>query len=281
MSRLTVKRLKRLISTFGLRNWESEDMNGFLEYVPGDSLLHRLNPVAKLLFAVLFAITCFCTGNLVFLVCMLAFALGLAASCGMMKQTVGLMKAVLAFSVILAVLLVLTTPQGDVLVALPWGYIGTGSILAAVTTIVRLEAAAIPLFLTFYVTKITDLSNSVVKVLHVPYKYAFTFASTVHFIPVFMNDMKGIMEAQTARGVEFDVGGIVNKIRLMVPLCVPLLVSSVRKTNSAAIAAEVRGFNLRTRESGYKQYPFSGADAAAMLFAVALLAGAVALTVLL
>ena len=193
-------------------------MNGFLEYVPGDSLLHRLNPVAKLVFAVLFAIACFCTGNLVFLCIMLAFGIGMAVSCGMMRQTLGLMKAVAVFSIILAVLLVLTTPEGDRLVDLPWGYIGTGSLLAAVTTIVRLEAAAIPLFLTFYVTKVTDLSNSVVKVLHVPYKYAFTFASTVHFIPVFMNDMKGIMEAQTARGVEFDQGGIANKVRLMVPL---------------------------------------------------------------
>ena len=256
-------------------------MNGFLEYVPGDSLLHRLNPVAKLLFAVVFAITCFCTGNLVFLCCMLALGIAMAASCGMMKQVLGLMKAVFVFSLILAILLVFTTPQGEMLVELPWGYIGTGSLLAAATTIVRLEAAAIPLFLTFYVTKISDLSNSVVKVLHVPYKYAFTFASTVHFIPVFMNDMKGIMEAQTARGIEFDVGGIVNKVRLMVPLCVPLLVSSVRKTNSAAIAAEVRGFNLRTRESGYKQYPFSGADFVVLALAVGLLAAAICLTVLL
>lgn len=256
-------------------------MNGFLEYVPGTSLLHRMNPVAKLLFAVVFAITCFCTGNLVFLCVMLVLGLAMAASCGMMKQTFGLMKAVFVFSLILAILLIFTTPAGDKLVDLPWGYIGTGSILAAVTTIVRLEAAAIPLFLTFYVTKMSDLSNSVVKVLHVPYKYAFTFASTVHFIPVFMNDMKGIMEAQTARGVEFDVGGIVNKVRLMVPLCVPLLVSSVRKTNSAAIAAEVRGFNLRTRDSGYKQYPFAGVDFAAMALAVVLLAAAICITVLL
>ena len=256
-------------------------MNGFLEYVPGDTLLHRLNPVAKLVFAIVFAIACFCTGNLVYLCAMLVLALGMAASCGMMKQTFGLMKAVFAFSVILAILLILTTPRGDVLVELPWGYIGTGSILAAVTTVIRLEAAAIPLFLTFYVTKISDLSNSVVKVLHVPYKYAFTFASTVHFIPVFMNDMKGIMEAQTARGVEFDQGGIVNKVRLMVPLCVPLLVSSVRKTNSAAIAAEVRGFNLRTRESGYKQYPMAGADIAVMALAVALIAVAILINVLL
>ena len=256
-------------------------MNGFLEYVPGDSLLHRLNPVAKLLFAVLFAITCFCTGNIFFLCGMLVLGIAMAASCGMMRQTIGLMKAVAVFSIILAVLLVFTTPQGDKLVDLPWGYIGTGSLLAAATTVVRLEAAAIPLFLTFYVTKITDLSNSVVKVLHVPYKYAFTFASTVHFIPVFMNDMKGIMEAQTARGVEFDVGGIVNKVRLMVPLCVPLLVSSVRKTNSAAIAAEVRGFNLRTRESGYKQYPFAAMDFAAIALAIVLMAAAIALAVVL
>ena len=256
-------------------------MNGFLEYVPGDSLLHRLNPVAKLVFAIVFAIACFCTGNLVFLCAMLAFGVALAASCGLVKQTVGLMKAVLVFSLILAVLLVLTTPAGERLVDLPWGYIGTGSLLAAAATVVRLEAAAIPLFLTFYVTKISDMSNAVVKVLHVPYKYAFTFASTVHFIPVFMNDMKGIMEAQTARGVEFDVGGIANKVRLMVPLCVPLLVSSVRKTNSAAIAAEVRGFNLRTRASGFKQYPITASDAAVMLLALALLAAAILLNVLL
>ena len=256
-------------------------MNGFLEYVPGDSLLHRLNPVAKLLFAVLFAITCFCTGNLFLLCGMLVLGVIMALSCNMMGQTLGLMKAVAVFSVILAILLLLTTPEGDKLVDLPWGYIGTGSVLAAIRMIVRLEAAAIPLFLTFYVTKITDLSNSVVKVLHVPYKYAFTFASTVHFIPVFMNDMKGIMEAQTARGVEFDVGGVVNKVRLMVPLCVPLLVSSVRKTNSAAIAAEVRGFNLRTRESGYKQYPFAAADYAVMALAVVLMVAAIALSVLL
>ncbi|MBP3867435.1 MAG: energy-coupling factor transporter transmembrane protein EcfT [Eggerthellaceae bacterium] len=256
-------------------------MNGFLEYVPGDSLLHRLNPVAKLVFAILFAIACFCTGNLAFLCVMLVAGLAMAASCGMMKQTFGLMKAVFVFSIILAVLLIFTTPRGDVLVELPWGYIGTGSLLAAITTIVRLEAAAIPLFLTFYVTKISDLSNSVVKVLHVPYKYAFTFASTIHFIPVFMNDMKGIMEAQTARGVEFDQGGFVNKVRLMVPLCVPLLVSSVRKTNSAAIAAEVRGFNLRTRASGYKQYPLSAADIATMALALALIAIAILLGILL
>ena len=254
-------------------------MKGFLEYVPGDSFLHKMNPVAKLIAAFLLVIACFATSNFVLLAVVLAIDVFLAVQCNMVKQTIGLARAVAIFSVLLAVIALLFTPQGDVLVALPWGYIGTGSVLAAVLIIVRLVACAVPLFLVFYVTKMNDMANSLVKVMHVPYKYAFTFMSTVHFIPVFMNDMAGIMEAQTARGVEFD-GGLVKKIRLMVPLCVPLLVSSVRKTNSAAIAAEVRGFNLRTRESGYKEYPFSAIDGAAMAVAVVVLVAAVVLALL-
>ena len=254
-------------------------MNGFLEYVPGTSFLHKMNPVAKLAASFLIVFACFTTGNFVLLGLILLLDACLAAKCNMMKQALGLAKVVAAFSLLLAVLALLFTPKGDVLVALPWGYIGTEGVLNAIRIVLRLVACAVPLFLTFYVTKLNDMANAMVKNLGLPYKYAFTFTSTVHFIPVFMNDMAGIMEAQTARGVEFD-GGLAKRIKLMVPLCVPLLVSSVRKTNSAAIAAEVRGFNLRKRASGYKEYPFAARDFAAMGASLLLLAAAVALTLL-
>ncbi|WP_165251663.1 energy-coupling factor transporter transmembrane component T [Adlercreutzia sp. ZJ304] len=255
-------------------------MAKFLEYVPGDSLMHRMNPVAKVLCALLISIACFCTSNLVFLCAVLAIDFALAASCHMTKQALGLAKAVAIFSIILALIALLTTSTGTQLVALPWGYIGTGSILAAITVVIRLVACAVPLFLVMYVTQLNDLANSFCKILHVPYKYAFTFTSAVHFIPVFMNDMSQIMQAQTARGVEFDCG-FVKKIRLMAPLCVPLLISSVRKTNSAAIAAEVRGFNLRTRDSGFKEYPFTLVDVVCILACALLIVVAVALNVVL
>ncbi len=251
-------------------------MAKFLEYVPGTSPLHLMNPSVKLICDIILAIACFCTTNLAFLALLLAAGLALAAVCGMGRATAGLCKAVFAFSLILAVVILLTTPYGHPLVPLPWGFIGTGSLLAALTVVVRLMAASIPLFLVFYVTKMSDITNSAVKQLHVPYKYAFTFTSTVHFIPVFMNDMSAIMEAQTARGVEFD-GSLAKKIRLMVPLCVPLLVSSVRKTNSAAIAAEVRGFNLRTRQSGFKEYSLAARDYAALAITIAILVVAIVL----
>ncbi len=198
-------------------------MKGFLEYVPGESFLHTMNPVAKLAAAFLLVIACFTTSSFILLAVVIALDAVMAVQCKMVAQTIGLAKAVAVFSVVLALIALLFTPQGDVLVSLPWGYVGTASVLNAVLIVVRLVACAVPLFLVFYVTKLTDMANALVKVLHVPYKYAFTFMSTVHFIPVFMNDMAGIMEAQTARGVEFD-GGLVKKVRLMIPLCVPLLV---------------------------------------------------------
>ena len=84
--------------------------------------------------------------------------------------------------------------------------------------------------------------------------------------------MTAIMEAQTARGVEYDTRNPFRKLRLMLPLCVPLLVSSVGKTDATALAAEQRGFYLRTRESCYKRYPLVARDWCALVACVALVA---------
>ena len=56
------------------------------------------------------------------------------------------------------------------------------------------------------------------------------------------------------------------------PLCVPLLISSVQKIDSAAIAAELRGFNLRKKDSGYKTVKFSALDGVTLLIGAALIA---------
>ena len=84
--------------------------------------------------------------------------------------------------------------------------------------------------------------------------------------------MNAIIEAQTARGVAYDTNNPFKKMQLMLPLCVPLLISSVSKTDATALAAEQRGFYLRTRESSYKRYPIVGRDIAVLVVCVALIA---------
>ena len=90
-------------------------------------------------------------------------------------------------------------------------------------------------------------------------------------VSVFGQEMNAIMEAQTARGVEYDTKNPIKKLKLMLPLCVPLLISSVGKTDATALAAEQRGFYLRTRASSYKRYPIKGLDIAVLVISAVLI----------
>ena len=116
-----------------------------------------------------------------------------------------------------------------------------------------------------------------VKYLHIPYKYAFTFTSAIRFIPVFSIEMSGIIESQQARGVDFEVKNPFKKLGMILPLCFPLLISSVRKIESTAIAAELRGFYLRTPQSCVKVYKFHFKDFAFIIIGGVLLAGGILL----
>lgn len=87
-----------------------------------------------------------------------------------------------------------------------------------------------------------------------------------------IDSLSGIMEAQTARGVAFDTKNPFKKLGLILPLCMPLLISSVGRIHDTAAAAEMRGFTLRTRESQSCRYTFKSGDLFAALIAAALVA---------
>jgi energy-coupling factor transport system permease protein len=132
-----------------------------------------------------------------------------------------------------------------------------------------------PLALMLSITQMNDLSNVLVTKLKIPYRYAFTLTTAMRFIPIFADEMAGIIEAQTSRGVELDTGNILRKIRLIIPLCVPLLITSVKKIEGSAISAEIRGFHLRTVNSCYKSYSFMLSDFVVLIFSLLLIYSAV------
>ena len=139
----------------------------------------------------------------------------------------------------------------------------------------RLSCATLPLALMLSVTKLGDLSNALVEKLGIPFKYAFTMTTAIRFIPVFASEMAGIMEAQTSRGIELDTKNPFKKIALILPLCAPLLVSSVRKTQSLAIAADLRGFKFRKKGSCLKSYSYKLCDMLCFAFSMVLIAATV------
>lgn len=242
-------------------------MTNVIDYIPGNSLLHRLNPVTKLALAFAIILAMFLADTYPLLIALLVLTFALGAYAHASRGLVSLAK--------------LMVPLALIMLVLQTAFIRTGAPVALWITVdglvtgtkagLRLLGVALPLILMLTVTKLNDLANAVVEVLHVPYRYAFTFTTALRFVPVFSQEMNAIMEAQTARGVEYDTKNPIKKLQLMLPLCVPLLVSSVGKTDATALAAEQRGFYLRTRESSYKRYPMAGADFAALVVCVALL----------
>lgn len=240
-------------------------MKGFLCYLPGNSLLHRLNPLTKLFLPFMICISCFLTDNILALLALLLFDLLLGGVGGIFKQTFAIFKGLVKISVFLFVIQLLFIQKGNVLIQLPLYIVITDyGIHLAIVVVLRLIGATLPLALLLSVTQMNDLSNAMVQTLHIPYKYSFALTSAIHFVPTFAQDMQLIIEAQTARGVQLDTKNIFKKIKLIFPLCVPLLISSVRKTEGAAIATELRGFNLRTKSSCYKKSTFSYLDIMAL-----------------
>lgn len=242
-------------------------MVNVIDYVPGATVLHRLNPVAKLALASGIIIATFLAASYPALVGLLVITLALGAYAGVFSRLASLLKVLLPLAAIMLVLQMIFVQGGERLV----GFVTSEGLVTGSKACLRLLGVALPLVLVFTVTKLTDLANACVEILHVPYRYAFAFTTALRFVPLFGQEMNAIMEAQTARGVEYDTKNPIKKLQLMLPLCIPLLISSVGKTDATALAAEQRGFYLRTRESSYKRYPLQALDFAAIAVAVALI----------
>lgn len=236
-------------------------MKGFLDYVPGRSFFHQLNPLVKLLLSLMISITAFISESHLFIAALILVNLAMAAQAGIFNRGVMLLKGLVKFSAIIFILQLLLVRRGNTLVHLPLGFFITDvGISSAFLIVLRLIAGTMPLAIMLSITQMNDLSNVLVLKLKIPYKYAFTLTTAIRFIPIFASEMSGIIEAQTSRGVQMDTKNIFKKIGLIFPLCVPLLITSVKKIEGSAISAEIRGFHLRTRESCYKRYPINSKD---------------------
>ena len=255
-------------------------MDTVFSYVPGTSMLHRMNPVFTFLCALLVCIAAAVSTNHLFVLALIVVQLLLSSTAGVFKKSMKLVLGLGSLALIVLVLQVVFVRAGTVFATFGPLMITSDGLLSGVLVVLKVVCMVLPLSLAFMVTPMNDLTNELVSKCHLPYKYAFAFTTAVRFIPLFMEEMSGIMEAQKARGVQFDTRNIARKFALMVPLTVPLLVSSVKKTDTIAIGAELRGFSLRGATSAYRQHGVSARDIVAVVVCVAVFAAAIALNVL-
>lgn len=253
-------------------------MKAFLDYIPGNSLLHRLNPLSKFVISIAVCAVCFMSSSLITLCALVIADLLLAALGHILPFALRLLRGLISFSVFLFVLQVLFIRTGSpVFYLFPDFPVTTDGLMTAARLVLRLTGSMLPLAVMISLTKLNDLSGVLTWYLHVPYKYAFMLTTAIRFIPVFASEMEYIMEAQTSRGIEFDTKNIFKKIKLIMPLCIPLLITSIGKSDTTAVSAELRGFERRTRSSMSIVCPIRAEDIAAMVLSAALVAAAAVL----
>ena len=244
-------------------------MKGLLTYIPGSSLLHRLDPRTKLFISLLICVGVFASSNLIYLIAILLLDLLIGRLGKVFRPTFSIFCKLVRVMLFLFVLQLLFIQRGNTVIPLVFGLrITTVGIKTALLVVLRLLGATLPLCIMLMVTKLDDLANALVVRYHIPYKYAFALTTAIRFVPEFSKQMQEVIEAQTTRGVELDTRNIFRKISLIIPLCVPLLISSVRKIDGTAMAAELRGFNRRSWKNMTTSFRFQGKDIIALILAI-------------
>ena len=93
-----------------------------------------------------------------------------------------------------------------------------------------------------------------------PYEFAFSFSLAFRFVPTIAIEAQNIIDAQQSRGYEMEKRGIVNKIKNLFPLLIPLIICSIKRAFNVAEALESRAFGSKKERSYYYSIKYSIKD---------------------
>lgn len=231
------------------------------QYYPAESLLHRLDPRVKLLGAVIYIAALFIINNIWGFIYLTAALVCLVSISGVPLKHILKGLRLVWFIIILAVFFNLFFTEGDVVLVKWWIVtISTKGILQAVFFALRLIYIIIGTSLLTYTTTPTSLTAAMekvfspLKVIHFPaHEIAMMMSIALRFIPILAEEASKIVKAQTARGADFDTGGITAKAKAMIPVLIPLFVSAFRRAGELAMAMESRCYH--GGEGRTKMYP--------------------------
>ena len=237
-------------------------------YFPGDSWIHRLDPRAKLLSCIYFILVLFLANNWQTYVLLWLFTLFVMYLSGVNIRTyIRGVKPLIWLILFTVFLQVLFTSGGTVY--FEWGpititYFGLTNGLFIFCRFVMIVFISTVVTLTTKPIDLTDGINSLLRplrVLKVPVdEFSLMLSISLRFIPNLLDETQKIMDAQRARGTEFGEGNIFRQMKTLVPIFLPLFVSSLNRSEELANAMEVRGYQSGEKRSTFRRLNWKGRD---------------------
>lgn len=108
-------------------------------------------------------------------------------------------------------------------------------------------------FSIFFLTTSPDKLSLALEKARIPYEFNFAFITAIRFVPVLADEAQSIIDAQRSRGLELEKGSFLSRIRKYIPILLPLIINSIRRSLELAEAMESRAFGaLSSRTNLYE-----------------------------
>ncbi|MCT4660731.1 MAG: energy-coupling factor transporter transmembrane protein EcfT [Tissierellales bacterium] len=237
------------------------------QYYPGNTLIHRIDPRAKIVFVFLFIISLFLINTFTpYLFIGLGLFGVIKASKVPVKFIVKGLKPIL-FIIIFTFLINVFMTRGEIIVSLgPLNITKEGLYQAGFMAIrlIFLIMGTSLLTLTTSPIALTDgiehLLNPMKRIGVPAHELAMMMTIALRFIPTLLEETDKIMKAQKARGADFETGGLMKRAKNLIPLLVPLFISAFRRADELAMAMEARCYHGGEGRTRMKQLSFEKKD---------------------
>lgn len=130
-------------------------------------------------------------------------------------------------------------------------------------------------FSIFFLTTSPDKLSLALEKARIPYEFNFAFITAIRFVPVLADEAQSIIDAQRSRGLELERGGFLARIRKYIPILLPLIINSIRRSLELAEAMESRAFGATKKRTNLYELKMGRIDYAVLLASVAVLSVAV------
>ena len=255
------------------------------QYFPGNSPVHRLDPRTKLIGLIVYIVALFTAGSWLSYGLVFAFLAGLIALSKIpVKAFVRGMKPLLFILVFTGILNLLFTTGEQVLFSFWRITITLEGVYRAIFMVLRILMLISCTFLLTYTTSpiaLTDglesLMNPLKKIGVPVHELAMMMCIALRFIPTLIEETDKIMCAQKARGADFENGNLMQRVRALVPILVPLFISSFRRADELATAMECRCYHGGDGRTKMKLLRYARRDYLAFMVCALLLAGVILL----
>lgn len=255
------------------------------QYFNGNSLLHRLDARMKIILTVIFIVSIFLCQNFWSLGLMLLFTLvTVIISRVPLKMVLKSIKPIAIIVVFTSLLNIFYIKGGTPVVDWKFIHITSNGLFTALFMALRIICLVVVSSMLTYTTTPTMLTDAIekllspLKVFKVPVStLAMMMTLALRFIPTLVDEIDRITNAQKARGANLDDGTFMQRIKALVPIIVPLFVSSIRRAIELADAMDCRCYTGGPGRTRMKQMKFCLRDFATLFVMVLFVAGIVAL----